>query len=174
MKFQPLLALLALLPVTACQTTTHEAEPADPAHRKELFALVSALEGTWSCVDSEGNLSTTRFDVSSGGTVVRETMFPGTPHEMTNMYTLDNNDLVMTHYCAGGNQPSMRASAMRGNALDFDFESVRDLDGPDETCMGEMTMVFNADGTVEERWSGLTDAQVDPAHGMVFKLKRQR
>lgn len=173
MKLLTPLCLLALLP--ACQSTAnHEVEPVDQQHRKELFQLVSALEGTWSCADSQGNLSTTRFDVTSGGSVVRETMFPGTPHEMTNMYALDGNALVMTHYCAGGNQPSMRARAMEGNALDFDFESVRDLGGPDETYMGAMTMVFNADGTVEERWSGLKDGQVDPAHGMVFKLKRQR
>jgi hypothetical protein len=151
-------------------------EQKKPAKNARMETLTK-LAGTWVALDKAGKPTeqiVSVFKVTAAGSAIHETIFPGTPHEMVSVYHLDGKDLVMTHYCAGGNQPSMRASAMRGNALDFDFESVRDLDGPDETCMGEMTMVFNADGTVEERWSGLTDGQVDPAHGMVFKLKRQR
>ena len=48
------------------------------------------------------------FKISAAGTVVMETMGPGSEHEMINMYHLDGDDLVLTHYCAGGNQPTMR------------------------------------------------------------------
>ena len=170
-----LLPLTALFAFASCQSTTQRLDtgPVDEDQRTELFGAVAALEGSWEREDPEGNVSPTTFAVSSAGSVVRETMFPGTPHEMTNMYSLDGDELVMTHYCAGGNQPSMRAAAMDAGSLPFRFESVRDLNDPDGTYMGEMTLVFLADGTLEQRWKGLKHGEVDPAHGMVFTLKRQ-
>ena len=166
------LLILSLFAVSAaCQSLS--TGPVDEDQREELLSLVTALEGEWTCSDPEGNQSSTVFAVSSGGTVVRELMFPGEPHEMTNMYSLDGNDLVMTHYCAGGNQPSMRADGMVGNKLPFHFESVRDLTDPDGHYMGEMTIVFNADGSIEQHWMGLKRGEVDEDHTMVFKLDRR-
>jgi hypothetical protein len=161
---------IALLFLGACQSTGTPA--VDETARKDLFATVTALEGTWQRSDATGATSTAEFKVSSGGTAVVETMFPGTPHEMTNMYTLDGNGLVLTHYCAGGNQPSMRATAKAGNELPFQFESVRDLDSDDETYMGAMTLVFLPDGTLEQRWIGMQDGAPAPEHAMTFTLKR--
>ncbi len=67
------------------------------------------------------------FKLLSGGSAVRETMFPGTDHEMTNMYHLDGHDLVLTHYCAEGNQSRMRAKpGGKNNVLEFKFESFMD------------------------------------------------
>ena len=40
--------------------------------------------------------------------------FPGTGHAMTTVYHLDGRDLVLTHYCMGGNQPRMRAKTTEG------------------------------------------------------------
>ena len=40
------------------------------------------------------------FRVTSAGSVVQETMFPGSDHEMVNMYSVDGDKLLMTHYCA--------------------------------------------------------------------------
>ena len=166
-----ILPLLLLSFAPACQSIYPG--PIDAEHRKGLFSQVTALAGTWERTDPQGAKSTAKFEVTSAGSVVREVMFPGTEHEMSNMYSLDGNDLVMTHYCAGGNQPSMRAKGMSGNSLPFQFESVRDLTQPDQTFMGEMTLIFNADGSVQQRWKGLKAGQADPEHEMVFDLKRQ-
>ncbi len=40
-----------------------------------------------------------KIEVSAAGTVVMETMAPGTPHEMINMYHLDGDELVLTQPC---------------------------------------------------------------------------
>ena len=160
---------IALL-LAACQSTHTQA--VDENARKELFTTISALEGTWQRSDPTGATSTTEFALSSGGSVVVETMFPGTEHEMTNIYSLDGNSLLMTHYCAGGNQPTMRATAMAGNELSFRSEGVRDLNAPDEPYMGAMTLVFLADGTVEQRWIGMKEGAPEPGHEMTFKLRR--
>lgn len=54
-----------------------------------------------------------RYEVGSGGTIVRELLFPGTEHEMLSVYHLGGGQLVATHYCAVGNQ---RASSSRAPA----------------------------------------------------------
>ena len=46
--------------------------------------------------------------VTAAGSAVHETIFPGTGHEMVSMYHADGKDLIMTHYCALGNQPRMK------------------------------------------------------------------
>jgi hypothetical protein len=160
----------ALLLLAACHST-HTAAVDEDA-RKELFTAISGLEGSWQRSDATGATSPTQFKLSSAGSVVVETMFPGTEHEMTNVYSLDGNSLVMTHYCAGGNQPTMRATAMVGNELSFRSESVRDLGAADEPYMGEMTLVFLADGGVEQRWIGMKRGAPDPGHEMTFTLRR--
>ena len=91
---------------------------ADPARREALLGAVAALEGRWAgkaadLPEEEGPQPYTEFALTAQGTVVREIMMIGEPHEMTNMYALDGNTLVMTHYCSAGNQPRMRARSRR-------------------------------------------------------------
>ena len=103
------LALLAAAPAAAGEGVTAQA----------AFDQLKALAGTWrGPTEGEGaepEATAVEFpetvheiEVSAGGTVVMETMGPGEPTEMINVYHLDGDDLVLTHYCAGGNQPKMR------------------------------------------------------------------
>src|SRR5439155_8435497 len=72
------------------------------------------LSGTWVATDKDGKPTSevvSVFRVTSAGSAVHETIFPGTDHEMVSVYHLDGKDLVMTHYCALGNQPRMKLDA---------------------------------------------------------------
>ena len=40
------------------------------------------------------------YETSSNGSIVVETLFPGTPHEMVSVYYDENGKFGMTHYCA--------------------------------------------------------------------------
>ncbi|HKD99862.1 MAG TPA: hypothetical protein VKE69_02535 [Planctomycetota bacterium] len=122
-----------------CQSSRPHATPHDDAARKPLFDAVKSLEGSWEMVGEDGTKGVTEFRVTSAGSVVREVMFPGGDHEMTNMYHLDGNALVLTHYCAMGNQPRMRAEKRDGDRLLFRSDSVGDL-APGQGYMGEMTL----------------------------------
>lgn len=164
--------LLALaLTVAACQSSSPRVVDADPAQRKVLFEAVAALEGRWQMDGPEGP-AYIEFAVTAGGSAVRETMFPGTPYEMVNMYTLDGNGLAMTHYCAAGNQPHMRADALEGGKLVFHTTGVSDLKAPDEHYMGSMTLVMVDADHVEQHWVSLNAP--DPEHMPAFALTRVR
>src|SRR6516164_1693908 len=69
------------------------------------------LAGTWLVADKDGKPTdqvASIIKVTAGGSVVHETLFPGQPHEMVSIYTVEGSDLIMTHYCVLGNQPRLR------------------------------------------------------------------
>jgi hypothetical protein len=116
----------------------------------------------------------TEFKVCSGGTAVREIMALGTPNEMTNMYRLEGNALVVTHYCAMGNQPEMHAFAPEGNQLMFVCDHVSDLDAPDEEYMGGLTLVFADADHLRELWSTCKQGEIQKGEPFVIALTRRK
>ena len=70
------------------------------------------LVGTWLAADKDGKPTdqvASIIKVTAGGSIVHETLFPGQPQEMVSIYTVNGPDLIMTHYCVLGNQPTMKA-----------------------------------------------------------------
>jgi hypothetical protein len=67
--------------------------------------------------------ATVTYKLVSNGSVVMETLMPGTPHEMISMYHMADGELVMTHYCADANQPRMKldTAASTKDELKFAF-----------------------------------------------------
>lgn len=146
---------------------------ASDAEKAVLIDRVKSLEGEWEMVDDQGQRRVASvFKVGSGGSAVREVMFPGSDHEMTNVYHMDGPTLVLTHYCAVGNQPRMRAVAGSPNRIEFRFDSVTNWAGGGQTYMGQMTLEFVDADHIVERWYHIRDGQAgDPTE---FVLTRKR
>ena len=122
---------------------------------------MKSLAGTWEQTDDKGQKSVVSvFAVSSDGSVVREIMFPGTPHEMTNVYHLDGPSVVMTHYCAEGNQPRMRATGPdKPGAIALKFDSVSNLTARDQQYMGELTLLLKDKDHIVEQWTSFKEGK---------------
>ena len=138
----------------------------DEGHRDTMLGAMRDLEGRWTDPDG-GELL---IEVSSGGSVVRELLNPGQDFEMTNMYSLDGNDLRMVHYCAIGNQPHMRASSMDGRKIAFKPDGVTDLKTSDQVYMGAMTLHLLDADHIEQHWTSFTNGQ--PGEPMVMAFER--
>lgn len=144
-------------------------------HAATAYAALEPLKqmvGDWEMFDKDGkSQGITRYTVTSGGSVVREILFPGSEHEMTNMYHLDGGSLVMTHYCAGGTQPRMRAQPAADGVVDFKFESVTNLKSKNDSYMGAMKFTQkDADNAVQE-W---TSFEGDKQTSWAFTMKRKK
>jgi hypothetical protein len=129
-SLDPSLVLTALA-LAACAAAP--ARAAAPAEAKAAFERLKSLEGTWEGQAGHGQLgqpATVVYRVASGGSVVQETLFPGTPHEMISMYHLADGGLVMTHYCAMANQPRMKLDPTSSTAdrLVFGFDGGTNFD----------------------------------------------
>jgi hypothetical protein len=161
--------VLALLLSQGCQAPGGCQPPRDEALRGELLSAVKDLVGRWQVI-GEDPPAFIDFSLSSNGTAVREIMFPGTAEEMTNMYSLDGNSLLMTHYCSAGNQPMMRAGGFEGNQLVFQPSGVLDLESPAAFYMSDMVLTFVGEDRLDETWRGMTDGVQSKMP--VFQLKR--
>ncbi len=97
------------------------------------FERLKSLAGTWQgqAGDEKGGPpAIVVYRVASAGSVVQETLFPGTSHEMISMYHMADGNLVLTHYCAMGNQPRMRLDTAASSAarLVFAFDGGSNFD----------------------------------------------
>ena len=104
------------------------------------------LAGTWLLADKDGKPTdqvASIIKVTAGGSAVHETLFPGQPHEMVSVYTVDGADLIMTHYCVLGNQPRMKADPKSpANQIVFRFAGGANLDPKKDKHMHEATLTI--------------------------------
>jgi hypothetical protein len=146
---------------------------APPEQRSMLLDRIKSLEGTWEVRDEQGQTRVASvFAVSSNGSVVREVMLPGAPEEMTNVYHMDGPALVMTHYCAMGNQPRLRAAgADAPGVITLRLDSVSNYTSAAGGYMGELEITIRDKDHVTERWTHFKDGK--PAGTASFDLVRK-
>ncbi len=173
--------------LAGCQSGKHKSggvqavaapSPASQATMNQLKSLAGNWEMENPEKQGEWNLAST-FQVTSGGNVVREIMFPGLPHEMTNTYHLDGDSVVVTHYCAIGNQPRMRAVSNDGhhhssNQIHFQFDSVTNFTGGDQTYMGDLLLTMNGPDSLTQNWRSYQHGKMNEDSHASFALRRQK
>ena len=148
-----------------------------------VFEQLKSMSGTWKGpMAGEGDEAEKEaaagmeavheFQVSAAGTVVMETMAPGTEYEMINMYHLDGEDLVLTHYCAGGNQPTMRLDreASSESKLIFEFTGGTNLNPEVDNHIHSAELKVIDDNHIDSIWQGYAEGK--PAGLMTFSLAR--
>jgi hypothetical protein len=136
------------------------------------------LSGTWVAADEDGKPTDqvmSVFKVTAAGSAIQETIFPGQPQEMMSVYHQDGADLLLTHYCALGNQPRMKADpASPSNQIRFKFAGGTNLDPAKDMHMHEGTLTFVDDDHIE--FSGVAWSGGKPAenHCGTTKLVRKK
>jgi hypothetical protein len=137
-----LFALIALGGVVFAQSDDHK--PADkpaPTEAQKSFTQLKTLAATWKGpvtvdppqpdMNSDKPVQVSMRVTSRGNALVHEMSEAGsaddptkTDHPVT-MFYLDNDRLLLTHYCDAGNRPRMAArKSADGKTLEFDFLDV--------------------------------------------------
>ena len=124
----------------------------------EAFEKLKSLAGTWQAnmLTPDGQKTTVVYRVTGNGSVVMETMFAGTDHEMINMYAVDGDSIRATHYCSAGNQPVLRLNPAKSTASDLVFDFVSKT-GKDVPYINGVKIHFGEDGKVQESWGHSKD-----------------
>ena len=94
---------------------------------------------------------------------------------MVNMYHADGDRVLMTHYCAAGNQPRMEVKATDdANRLELQFESVTNLASPDANHMHHAEYTFHGDDRLTTRWWSMQDGKISEENHVTIELKRKK
>ena len=154
---QPLCRLGAFVFLAWTSPGPAVAEPGVPVDGKAAFARLKSLAGTWEGQaghDQPGQAAIVIYRVASGGSVVEETLFPGTPHEMISMHHIVDGELVLTHYCAMANQPRMRLDrkASTPDRLVFAFDGGTNFDPAKDTHVHSGVVEWKGE-TLHNAWA---------------------
>ena len=117
-----------------------------------LFDELKKLEGQWSS-DSKEHAADVTYKLSSGGSVLMETMAMANHAEMITMYHPDGDGLALTHYCMLGNQPRMRAAKdQKPGVIKFEGDGGSNMK-PEDKHMHTLTVTFVDADHVKQDWT---------------------
>ncbi len=166
--------LVVALSLSAIGDDKHEHLPA--AATNVGLEKMKTLTGTWVAADKDGKPTDQVVSViksTAGGSAIHETLFPGQPHEMISVYTVDGPDLVMTHYCMLGNQPRMKANPKSSDKqISFQFAGGSNLDPKKDKHMHSATLTIVDSDHIEIEGIGWENGA--PAKDMCSGMKLVR
>ncbi|HXI88775.1 MAG TPA: hypothetical protein VNO24_02055 [Blastocatellia bacterium] len=129
------------------------------------FDKMKALVGQWDATSPEGKTRIT-FQLISEGSALMESM---ERESMVTVYHPDGDSIMMTHYCAAGNQPRMRARSSQGDSIVFQFVDAANLKGSADGHMRGLVIKFQDKDHVTEEWTWKADGKETTS---VFHLQR--
>lgn len=135
------------------------------------FTTIKRLPGTWEGKRPDGAPFQVTFKLTGGGSaILSEIQAP--KEDMISMIHMDGpNRLLMTHYCAVGNQPRMQGNVSPdGRTITFDFVDATNLASSDAGHMQKMVLTVLDDEHHTEEWV-FTDHGKE--HKEVFDLRRK-
>jgi hypothetical protein len=130
--------------------------PASAGSGAATFERLKGLVGTWEARDEKGNLRMrTVYETIAGGKSLVEKLYPGDLEhgDMMSVYHMDGNDLIITHYCMVGNQPTMVADAAAGDRVTFTFQRATNLARTSDGHMGALEVTFKDDDHFTQVWT---------------------
>lgn len=166
MKFKLFSALfvLALIATPAvAQTAAHDHAPAPAAvtGSQQAFDKLKSLAGSWVARLSttpqfapvEGKFAQFSLQVASrGNALVHEMSISGLPDHPVTMFYLQDDRLMLTHYCDAGNRPRMVGTlSADGARLEFEFVDISGSTKPGH--MHRAVFTFLDDDTHTEEWT---------------------
>lgn len=166
-------ALLAAAPL-ARGAEPGAGAPDAKATLERLKGLAGEWEGEAGHAGGPMSPAKVRWETISGGTAVMETLFPGSEHEMRSVYHLDGKDLVLTHYCAMGNQPRMKLArkASREGELVFEFAGGTNLDPAKDGHIHSGKLRLVSPDALEAEWAFYAGGKRAGSNRFVLARKR--
>ena len=153
------------LAVLAMAATTVQADDKGNAGFEKLKGLV----GTWEAPGMSGSPVTVTYKLVSGGTALMEEL---SVMGMVTMYYPDGESVMLTHYCAGNNQPRMRAAGLaEGSKLNFKFVDVTNEKAAEHGIMKHLNVAFQDADHFTAEWINSKDGSESP---MLMEFTRKK
>jgi len=145
--------------------------PASAAPVNAGFEKMKTLVGDWKGKTAEGNDIAVTYRLVAAGSAIEEHMSVA---DMVTMYHVNGKNLMLTHYCAAGNQPRMKAAAFRDGdqTLAFMFFDATNLPDKKAMYMHDATFTFVDANHLVATWTNYTGGK--DAGKVVMNLERAK
>ena len=174
MKISLIFISALIFTVSATSITAAEQQHKMPSKTfSSEFNKMKSLAGTWKGMMKMGDKTmpmNVSYKVSSAGSSIVETTFPGQPNEMVSIYTEVKGKVKMTHFCAMQNQPTLSLKGSTKDSLDFDYVSGTNIDEKKDAHMRSLSLKFKNKNSIEQHWTQFKDGK--SAGINVIKLSR--
>lgn len=147
----------------------HHAPYSGSAESERLKGLAGSWHGTAMMEGVEQEMRVT-YKVTSAGSAIVETHFPGSPQEMVSVYHDEGGRPGMTHYCALKNRPNLVMDGSSAESMHFNFTDSTGIDPAKDAHMHALTVRFIDDDTIEQEWVMYQNGK--PVDSTAFRLKR--
>jgi len=138
---------------------------------QSAFARIKTLDGTWSGKTSEGKtVNVINRTISAGSAIMSEIQ----DEQMISVFHMDGDRLLITHYCATGNQPRMAGTmSPDGKTITFDFVDATNVLASQPGHMQRLVLTMLDDNHHTEEWEFLSkDGSLQ--HHVLFDLYRTK
>jgi len=166
---------IAVLIAVLSAIWAHAGEPEmelEPYQGSAAFMKLKALAGKWegtSIMHGQEMKANAEYKVTSAGSALVETIFPGTPHEMVSMYYDSGSKVSMTHYCSLKNRPEFDSVSADGNVIKFKFSEDSTI-REGEHHMNSLDVRWIDDDNIVKEWVSKKDGK--PEEPTIIHLTR--
>jgi hypothetical protein len=110
--------------------------------------LTKTLSGEWTRPTKSGGTFVVAYRLLSNGTALLEDWGAGGEHETVSVLHPDHASIVLTHYCAQGNQPRLRIAEASPDTFVFRFADVTNKES-DQAMLVERTFHLSGGGGLD-------------------------
>jgi hypothetical protein len=145
-----------------------------PPKSTQAFDQLKKLEGKWTgktMMNGKEETITASYKLTSGDTVILETLGEGTKHEMVSMYYPEGKTAAMKHYCMLGNQPTMKFKSSDDKSISFEMKGIDGIKSAKEMHMHALNIKWEGSDKITQEWISYHDGKKQPP--TVFTLTRQ-
>lgn len=137
---------------------------------QKAFQSIKNMPGSWEGKSLDDRPLRVDFKITAGGSaVLSEIVVPN--EDMVSLIHMDGSRLLLTHYCAAGNQPRMQASVSPdGKIITFNYVDATNLSAPDAGHMQKMVLTLVDDNHHTEEWTFVDHGK---EHKQLFDLRRK-
>ena len=133
------------------------------------FERLKRLVGTWNSTmkGRSGSAQVTTYKMAGGGRVLVQ----DDGETLTNAFHLDVDKLMVTHYCASGNQPRMRVREVDDRHIAFEMFDITNLANPQGYHTTHLDIVFVSPDRIDLAYRGTSGGRETT---QLFELTRKK
>lgn len=138
---------------------------------QKVLDRFKSMAGAWEGKSPAGYANEVTYQLMAGGTAVMGEIHNGSG-DMTSLFYVDTDRLLMTHFCPGGNQPRMTATISPDlKVVSFDFLDATNLPAPTAGHMHRVVYLFSDEDHYSEEWTWKQEGKEARFH---YEMQRKK